>query len=87
MPRLKGLWYLSSMNCAVVKDLSIISTFSLIIVLRLSNLYLIELIFKDKKMILQGFSFKMFVWIYIDLDSEDLDSHNGSRNFLKLFSR
>ena len=75
------------MNCAVVKDLSIISTFSLIIVLRLSNLYLIELIFKDKKMILQGFSFKMFVWIYIDLDSEDLDSHNGSRNFLKLFAR
>ena len=48
---------LGGMNCAAVKDLSIllfgmhkISRFSLIFVLRLSNLYLIEFILKYEKM-------------------------------------
>ena len=50
------------MNCTVVKDLSIllsgmhkISRFSLMIVLRLSNLYRVEFLFKYEKMILRGF--------------------------------
>ena len=54
-----------NMNCAVVKDLSILLSamhktlrFPLMIDVRLSNLYLIEFMFKyekKKKMILQGF--------------------------------
>ena len=99
-----GLWYPGKRNYAVGKDSSILvsaihrmSTFSLTISLRSSNLFLIEFIFKYERVmllwlwILRDFRpSKEFIgcsWIFGHISDKGSDVHKAFTNFLKLLAK